>query len=55
MAFPSLLIKQARLLAPSQLEVLQEQQGQEQTGGPILFAVFFPRVFSLGLHCRLAQ
>lgn len=42
LTFPSLLIKCAGLLAPNQLELLQEQQGQEQTGGLFLlgFLVF---------------
>lgn len=40
LAFPSLLIKCAGLLAPNQLELLQEQQGQEQTGGLFLFGLF---------------
>lgn len=40
LAFPSLLIKCAGLLAPNQLERLQEQQGQGQTGGLFLFGFF---------------
>lgn len=46
MASPSLLIKCVRLLACSQLEKLQEQQGQEQTGGLFFFGFFFVCVFS---------
>ena len=33
LAFPVLFITRVRLLAPNQLELLYEQQGQEQTGG----------------------
>lgn len=37
LAFPAILIKCAGLLALNQLELLQEQQGQGQTGGPRVF------------------
>lgn len=40
LAFPCLLIKCAGLLAPDQLELLQKQQGQDQTGGLFLFFMF---------------
>lgn len=53
LAFPSLLIKCAGLLAPNQLERLQEQQGQGQTGGLFLFGFFF--VFSWFLQYKLNQ
>lgn len=54
LAFPSLLIKCAGLLAPNQLELLQEQQGQEQTGGLFLYGVFVFSWFA-GSLSRLLQ
>lgn len=47
LAFPCLLIKCAGLLAPNQLELLQKQQGQEQTGGLFLFGFFCVYAFTV--------
>lgn len=41
LAFPSLLIKCAALLAPNQLELFQEQQGQNRQVGCFSFFFFF--------------
>lgn len=45
LAFPSLLIRRAGLLAADQLELLQEQRGRGRTGGPFLFSFLFFFVF----------
>lgn len=53
LAYPSLLIKCAGVLAPNQLELLQKQQGQKQAGG--LLFLFCACVFSWFFTCRLTQ
>lgn len=56
LASPSLLIKCAGLLAPDQLERLQEQQGQEQTGGLFHFGFYvFSWFYNAGSLSRFLQ